>query len=57
MTDTSTVRRPEQRGPSITLVLMGVSGVGKSTVMAALEERMDARFAEGDDFHPNRTSA
>ena len=44
-------------GPSITLVLMGVSGVGKSTVMAALEERMDARFAEGDDFHPNRTSA
>jgi gluconokinase len=31
---------------------MGVSGVGKSTVMAALEERMDARFAEGDDFHP-----
>jgi gluconokinase len=47
-----TPRRAGQRSPTITIVLMGVSGVGKSTVMAALEERMDARFAEGDDFHP-----
>jgi gluconokinase len=47
-----TGRRPGQGAPTITIVLMGVSGVGKSTVMAALEERMDARFAEGDDFHP-----
>lgn len=40
-------------GSSITIVLMGVAGVGKSTVMAALEELMAARFAEGDDFHPD----
>jgi gluconokinase len=52
MTERSTARGPGPRAPSITLVLMGVSGVGKSTVMAALEERMNARFAEGDDFHP-----
>jgi gluconokinase len=52
MTEKSTARGPGHRPPSITLVLMGVSGVGKSTVMAALEARMSARFAEGDDFHP-----
>jgi len=52
MSEGPAVRRPGQRPPSITLVLMGVSGVGKSTVMAALEERMHARFAEGDNFHP-----
>jgi gluconokinase len=39
-------------GSSITLVLMGVSGVGKSTVMTALEGAFAARYAEGDDFHP-----
>jgi gluconokinase len=36
---------------STTVVLMGVAGSGKSTVMAALAERLGWATAEGDDFH------
>jgi gluconokinase len=35
-----------------TIVVMGVSGAGKSTVAAALVTRLGWDFAEGDDFHP-----
>ena len=31
---------------------MGVAGCGKSTVGAALAERMAARYIDGDDLHP-----
>jgi len=31
---------------------MGVTGTGKSTLARALAERLDWRFAEGDDLHP-----
>lgn len=34
------------------LVVMGVSGSGKTKFGAALAERLRLRFAEGDDFHP-----
>lgn len=34
------------------VVVMGVSGSGKSTVGRALAQRLDLPFAEGDDFHP-----
>ncbi len=34
------------------VVVMGVSGSGKSTVAAGLAERLEWDFAEGDDFHP-----
>lgn len=34
------------------VVVMGVSGVGKTTVGRALAERLDAVFLEGDKFHP-----
>lgn len=34
------------------VVVMGVSGTGKTTVAQALAEHLDAAFAEGDDFHP-----
>ncbi len=34
------------------LVLMGVSGSGKSTVAALLAGRLGWDFAEGDDLHP-----
>ena len=33
------------------LVVMGVSGSGKSTVAALLAERLGWTFADGDDFH------
>jgi gluconokinase len=34
------------------VVVMGVSGSGKSTVAAGLVERLGWDFAEGDEFHP-----
>ncbi len=33
------------------IVLMGVAGVGKTTVGRALAEELQWRFADGDDFH------
>jgi len=35
------------------LVIMGVSGSGKSTIGALLSERLSWAFAEGDDLHPS----
>jgi gluconokinase len=40
------------RTGTITVVLMGVSGSGKSTVMARMVERFGWPAAEADDFHP-----
>ena len=37
---------------STSIVVMGVSGSGKSTVAAGLVDRLGWEFAEGDDFHP-----
>ncbi|WP_042401853.1 gluconokinase [Streptacidiphilus carbonis] len=34
------------------VVVMGVSGVGKSTVARLLSERLALPYAEADDFHP-----
>ncbi len=39
-------------GPPVHLVVMGVSGSGKSTVAQALKQRLGWKYAEGDDFHP-----
>jgi gluconokinase len=38
--------------PPATVVVMGVSGSGKSTVASGLVDRLGWDFAEGDDFHP-----
>ena len=38
-------------GRTTTIVLMGVAGAGKTTVMAALVERLGWVCAEGDEFH------
>jgi gluconokinase len=46
---------PEDPGHPVrttTIVVMGVSGAGKSTVAAELVKRLGWPFAEGDDFHP-----
>ena len=40
-----------QEPPSV-LVVMGVSGSGKTTVAALLAGRLNWEFADGDDFHP-----
>lgn len=34
------------------IVVMGVSGSGKTTVGRSLAERLGVPYAEGDDFHP-----
>lgn len=34
------------------IILMGVSGSGKSTVGAALAREINAKFIDGDDLHP-----
>ena len=44
--------RTDHPAPTITVVLMGVSGSGKSTVMARMVERFAWPSAEADDFHP-----
>jgi gluconokinase len=46
MDSASTTRRPS------IVVVMGVSGCGKSLVGAALAKAMGAAFAEGDSYHP-----
>lgn len=38
-------------GP-LSVVVMGVSGCGKSSVGEALARRLGARFLDADDFHP-----
>ncbi|MGI8948081.1 MAG: gluconokinase [Ornithinimicrobium sp.] len=43
--------------PPIHLVVMGVSGSGKSTVAEAIQDRMGWVFAEGDDYHPEANRA
>jgi ribose 5-phosphate isomerase A len=40
------------RGSPPILVIMGVSGVGKSTIAGALAERLGWPFEEGDALHP-----
>jgi gluconokinase len=42
---------PAERGIDA-IVVMGVSGCGKTSVGRALAERLGWRFADGDDFHP-----
>jgi gluconokinase len=37
---------------SLRVVVMGVSGCGKSTVGRLLAEHLGARYVEGDDLHP-----
>ncbi len=39
------------------IVVMGVSGSGKSTVGAALAQRLRVPFADADDFHPDANVA
>ncbi|MBY3002053.1 gluconokinase [Rhizobium leguminosarum] len=38
--------------PATVVIVMGVSGSGKSTIGQVLATRMNAIFLEGDEFHP-----
>jgi gluconokinase len=40
------------KGSAPLVVVMGVSGCGKSTVGSALAHRLGVPFADGDDLHP-----
>ncbi|MFO1486171.1 MAG: gluconokinase [Verrucomicrobiaceae bacterium] len=40
-----------------TIVIMGVSGSGKSVVGGLLAAKLDATFEDGDDFHPPENKA
>jgi gluconokinase len=42
---------------TLRVVVMGVSGCGKTTVGMALAERLGARFVEGDRLHPEANVA
>ncbi len=48
--------RPDAREPAVVIV-MGVSGCGKSTVAKGLSTALGWEFAEGDDFHPEANVA
>jgi carbohydrate kinase (thermoresistant glucokinase family) len=39
------------------IIVMGVSGCGKTTVGRTLAERLDATFLDADDFHPETNVA
>lgn len=43
---------PDRDTETLHLVVMGVSGVGKSTIAQNLVNRLGWAFAEGDEFHP-----
>ncbi|MFL6574094.1 MAG: shikimate kinase, partial [Burkholderiales bacterium] len=41
----------------MTVVLMGVSGSGKTTIGEKLAQRLGWHFIEGDDYHPRENIA
>jgi len=43
--------------PTHHLIVMGVAGVGKSTIAQRLAGDLDLELAEGDDFHPQANIA
>jgi len=51
------VRAENSTPPSTPVVVMGVSGSGKSTVGAALARRLGVPFADADSFHPQANIA
>ncbi|ALR12773.1 gluconate kinase [Mycobacteroides saopaulense] len=46
-----------EASPPPVVVVMGVAGVGKTTVARLLAQRLGAPYAEADDFHPEANIA
>lgn len=44
-------------GAASPVIVMGVSGCGKTTLGSALAERLNATFLDADDFHPEANVA
>lgn len=55
-TQPSAALSPANASPCIVLI-MGVSGSGKSTIGALLAQRLGWQYAEADDFHPDANLA
>ena len=55
--DGDAVTLPASRHPPLAIVVMGVSGCGKSTVGALLAAALGLPFIEGDALHPPRNVA
>jgi gluconokinase len=51
--EVSAVPNDEPPTSTITVVVMGVSGSGKTTVAQCMNDVLGWPFAEGDDFHPS----
>lgn len=47
----------QEPDPTPLVVVMGVTGVGKSTIGEALAERLGLAYADADDFHPEANIA
>jgi len=50
------VRSPLRRSP-LSIVVMGVSSCGKSTIGKAIAEKLDIPFEDGDSYHPEANIA
>lgn len=48
----ATIPPADDLGPKLRLVIMGVSGCGKSSVGEALAARLGIPYHDGDDLHP-----
>lgn len=48
----STAPSPHRSEPARLIIVMGVSGSGKSTIGQALARRLHAPFLDGDGYHP-----
>ncbi len=51
------LERTARTGLTVPVVVMGVSGSGKSTVGAGLAQRLGVLFQDGDDLHPAKNVA
>jgi gluconokinase len=50
--DSEGIQHPGRTAKPVVIVLMGVSGSGKTTVGKLLAQALGAEFAEGDAYHP-----